>query len=857
MANVVEVAIEKIDEVKSRLGRTLGASMRLRDLIRQVRAARTAAEERAVVERESANIRDFFRDEDNKYKCRNMAKLLYIHMLGYQAHFGQVECIKLVGSKEKRFTDIRIGYLGAMLLLDERSEIHLLVTNCLKSHLNDNDQFVAGIALCTLGAICSPEMCRDLAGEAEKLLLKSTNTYIKKKAALCAFRIVRKVPDLIEMFISSTRSLLNEKHHGVLIAGVTLVTEMCELSSDVRIHFKKMVPNLVRILKNLLMTGYSPEHDVSSISDPFLQVKIIKLLRILGKDDPKASEEMNDILAQVATNTETSKNVGNAILYETVLTIMEIKSESGLRVLAVNILGRFLLNPDKNIRYVALNTLLKTVGVDFQAVQRHRTTVVDCLKDGDVSIKKRALDLCFALINQTNIVSMSKEIIIFLETADSEFKAECASKMYIATERFSPSIVWHLDTMINVLQLAGNYVPDEVVSAMIQLISSHSELQTYATIQLFHAAEREQIVLTAQPLLQVAFWCIGEFGDLLIIGGEEETHKKIEEDEVVRIFERLMPSSQMSISSREFGLTALAKLFTRFENCSERIHALVRQYSANMNLELQQRSVEYARLLLKNDLRFGLLERMPAIERNALHTAAQPIEESPLINDDQSLLKQKQQQKTAAPEVVDLLGLGDILFGGSGGGVDNNINGQQTNGSNLITDLISNGASIQKPVLPSQNGILDLQDILSQSQQKRTDDLNNLFDMGSSEQSHESFGGQIIFNQRGLEIQLHVEKVFDSNNEASLRFVSTNNNPTLIEDFNLAVAVIKTYQIELLPASTTRLEPNGLSTAIQIARLRRIALSAKSPRLRLKIGYTIGGIPHSLDAEVNTINGLS
>lgn len=66
------------------------APIRLKDLIRNIRSARTAADERSVVQKEMAMIRNMFRDEDSTYRCRNVAKVLYIHMLGYQAHFGQV-----------------------------------------------------------------------------------------------------------------------------------------------------------------------------------------------------------------------------------------------------------------------------------------------------------------------------------------------------------------------------------------------------------------------------------------------------------------------------------------------------------------------------------------------------------------------------------------------------------------------------------------------------------------------------------------------------------------------------------------------------------------------------------------------
>lgn len=127
------------------------------------------------------------------------------------------------------------------------------------------------------------------------------------------------------------------------------------------------------------------------------------------------------------------------------------RSEGGLRVLAVNILGRFLLNSDKNIRYVALNTLLRTVQADISAVQRHRSTILECLKDPDVSIRRRAMELSFALINAQNIRTMAKELLVFLEKADSEFKAQCSSRMVHAAERFAPTIRWHHDTLLSVL----------------------------------------------------------------------------------------------------------------------------------------------------------------------------------------------------------------------------------------------------------------------------------------------------------------------------------------------------------------------------------------------------------------------
>jgi AP-1 complex subunit gamma-1 len=193
--------------------------------------------------------------------------------------------------------------------MGSRPEALSLIVN---SDLNHSNQYIVGLALCTLGNIASVEMARDLFPEVETIL-GSSNPYIRRKAALCAMRICRKVPDLQEHFLEKAKLLLQDRNHGVLLCGITLVANLCEADeaeddeNGVRDLFKPVVPSLLKILKGLSSSGYAPEHDVTGITDPFLQCKILQLLRVLARGDASVSEQINDILAQVCPGIRTKR----------------------------------------------------------------------------------------------------------------------------------------------------------------------------------------------------------------------------------------------------------------------------------------------------------------------------------------------------------------------------------------------------------------------------------------------------------------------------------------------------------------------------------------------------------------------
>ncbi|KAI0251471.1 Adaptor protein complex AP-1 gamma subunit [Lactifluus subvellereus] len=812
----------------------------LKALIKGIRACKTVADERALIQQESAAIRASFREEDSYARHNNVAKLLYIHMLGSPAHFGQIECLKLVASP--RFTDKRLGYLGIMLLLDESQEVLTLVTNSLKNDMNHSNMYAVGLALCTFANIASEEMSRDLVNEIEKLL-GSSNTYIRKKAALCALRVIKKVPDLTDHFVTKAKNLLTDRNHGVLLTAITLVIDMVQADPGCLEEFRNTVPLLVRHLKSLVTTGYSPEHDVSGITDPFLQVKILRLLRLLGTNDAPSSDAMNDILAQVATNTDSTKNVGNAILYETVLTVLDIETDadSGLRVMAINILGKFLSNRDNNIRYVALHTLNKVVLTNTDAVQRHRNTILDCLRDGDISIRRRALELSYALINEQNVRVMTRELLAFLEVADNQFKLGMTTQISLAAERFAPNKRWHIDTFLRVLKLAGNYVKEEILSAFIRLVAHTPELQAYTASRLYHALVAD---ISQEALTLSATWILGEYSEILIEGGlvDEEQTKTVTDVEVIDLILSILDSPYANYLTRQFVFAAITKISSRPTTSNkqqERIVAVFAGYTTNPELELQQRAVEFASLFSLGELRAGVLERMPPPELKATVTGV--------------VSENKPVGSTKTGKDVDLLGDDisappDPVVSVPGGHKTNeDLLAEIFGGSPATSTATPTPAS--KPQKATADDILGLFDSPAPSAppQGAPPPTSSLFDLTSPvapaapppNPAVPKLPSYTAYNKNDLVVSLTPQRSATHPGvvEILARFQVKGNSAAT--SLNFQVAVPKTQQLQMQPMSRPDVSPGTTETQ----QMRVTAPVGANVRLRIRISYSMAGRP--------------
>ena len=590
--------------------------LQIRQLIKKVRACRTAEEERSVINKESAEIRNLSKDPNAPHKARNLCKAIYMQMMGYQTSFMQMSCINLLASSD--FTEKRIAYSALSLVIDSTSQVLLLATSTIKKDLQNKDSTeIQALALNAIGDVCTPDMCRELGMEVANLIQSTGDSNVKKRAACAAVVIIKNCPEMIDSYIDKIPTLLEDRTHSVCLSGIYLVIEMINKKPTIIEKIKKYHSMFVKYEKSLLSVSYSPEFDVNGITDPFLQAKILEIMQYTAKDDKDLIDELADLFVSVQSITESSRQTGYALQYEIIKTINNLNASSGMKSLSNNILGKFLSSNDYNLKYIALNTLKDVARKDLSSIQKHRGVILEFLKDNDISLQKRALDLIYLIINKNNLKKITRECLIFLPKAEDEIKFELTKKLQDSIVKYSLSYKWEIDSLIKMVINSKGKIYEDVLSQIINAILKVKDLYIYSAHKAFIALKMKKNE-NNPSLVKLCIYIIGELCTYLIknntLNCKNET-VTVNENDVLNLF-REIGAKHSSLGNEtviEYLLNALVKLLIRIPEKRNEIESIIKTYRRSYFSEVQSRALEYLQFNEsdKADVKKNMVEPVP------------------------------------------------------------------------------------------------------------------------------------------------------------------------------------------------------------------------------------------------------
>lgn len=558
----------------------------LNDFISSVRLADSIEHERFLIKSEQADIRTYIRECDPYVRPRIVTKLIFLNILGENVSYGQMEALTLMSSD--RFSFKRIGYIAASVILDESSELTVLITHTITKDLQSNDQRIQSLALALLANIGSAEMCQSVAMELVKLS-ESPYSSVLKRSAMACIRTVDRLPELADTYKPVVNKLLKHGSHGVVISAINLMEHIIKAQPNLKNSWTRYSPPFTKILKQLTTSKASREFSFTVFNDPFLQIRLMRILSILNRP----SDELDDVLESIATGVDIKRNTGRALLFQAVETIVRSAKKPSLRGLAFSQIGRLFQFKEANVLYSALSVFSRvlyagreivgrTTG-DSIALQRYKSQVVRCLNHRDGSIRRRALDVISALVDENNVETLIPEVLDYVKLADSEFRVELVAKIFTAVQRFAPNPKWNFDTVHRILIDNGNYVGLDLITSFCKLISHTPELQQHAVRQLGGSMLNFS---ETQTLMQVTSWVLGEF--------------LIKDDGSYDALKRLILMPQTTDQTKGYIITALAKLAVRFDK-KDNLQLFLENLKTSSNLDVQQRAGEMSVIITLND----------------------------------------------------------------------------------------------------------------------------------------------------------------------------------------------------------------------------------------------------------------
>ncbi|GAV89809.1 Adaptin_N domain-containing protein/Alpha_adaptin_C domain-containing protein/Alpha_adaptinC2 domain-containing protein [Cephalotus follicularis] len=622
--------------------------------ISDIRNCQNKEQERLRVDKELGNIRTRFKNEKGLTpyeKKKYVWKMLYIYMLGYDVDFGHMEAVSLISAP--KYPEKQVGYIVTSSLLNENHDFLRLAINTVRNDIIGRNETFQCLALTMVGNIGGREFAESLAPDVQKLLISSScRPLVRKKAALCLLRLYRKNPDVVNVdgWADRMAQLLDERDLGVLTSSTSLLVALVSNNHEA---YWSCLQKCVKILERLARNQDVPqEYTYYGIPSPWLQVKTMRALQYFPTiEDPNIRRSLFEVLQRILMGTDVVKNVNknnasHAVLFEALALVMHLDAEKEMMSQCVALLGKFIAVREPNIRYLGLENMTRMLRVtDVQdVIKRHQAQIITSLKDPDISIRKRALDLLYGMCDVSNAKDIVEELLQYLSSADFAMREELSLKAAILAEKFAPDLSWYVDVILQLIDKAGDFVSDDIWFRVVQFVTNNEDLQPYAA-----AKAREYLDKPAihETMVKVSAYLLGEFGHLLA------RRSGCSPRELFSIIHEKLPT--VSTATICILLSTYAKILMHTQppdpELQNQIWAIFNKYESCIDAEIQQRAVEYFALSRKGAALMDILAEMPKFpeRQSALIKKAEDTETDAA---EQSAIRLRAQQQTSNALVV-------------------------------------------------------------------------------------------------------------------------------------------------------------------------------------------------------------
>ncbi|XP_052058969.1 AP-4 complex subunit epsilon-1-like [Mytilus californianus] len=520
--------------------------------VRLLHKSKTKNEEDQFIKTQITEIKEQFKypstrkdqEKDLLFIC------VYCHMMGYNVDFAKVKAFNMCAGSDEAM-DTKIGWVTANLLLPRNDETSILATSSMVKNLSSPNLLEVCNVMATVAHFTMPQIIEFVLPYLQKTQ-NHTRSLVRAKAVMCIYMYYLQVPELFLYEEDSFYKSLCDPDPSVMAAACYIFHELVKKD---RKKYLSLVPVLVNILQQIIERKLPSSYEYHSIPSPWLQIKILKMLALLGADNQRESEMIYPVLQAVFERTGIKDKMCFAICYECIQTSTSIYPNQELLQAATQAVGNFLRAKDLTLKYIGIKALTGLVRVSQEFALQYQIIVVELLDDPDETVQRKTLALLYNMTNSVNVQPVCDKLLQhMINSSDPFHKEDLLHKIVELTQKFFKPEVWFVDILFKVLQIcpssSSSMVMNKVIATLRKGITRNTEFCQHLVKKSVECLFREDLL---EDMVKLASWIIGQEAELL---------KNMPKDKLMALFTKQLSRQHITVMTKLWLTNALMNLVT-------------------------------------------------------------------------------------------------------------------------------------------------------------------------------------------------------------------------------------------------------------------------------------------------------